>query len=182
MNTYAKMAIGAAAVAVVAIIGLNLLSTRFGSTAGGPTESAPASPTTVPSPGPALLARGTFSSHGVTAQLDATGAGAGVTGTMTVSDAGQNATIALECSRTTDGGLIEIGGLVTDSTFSDGFPAGRRVAIIFQRGSPVKAVWYVALVAEAPVDTCQALVDDVIDPKEVSPGLEPIEGIVEFAP
>jgi hypothetical protein len=99
---------------------------------------------------------------------------------MTVSDSGLRATVALECARTTEGGLILIGGLVTDSTFDDNFPQDRRVAIIFQRGDPVKAVWWVSLAADPPVATCQALVEDVIDLEEVSAGLEPIEGSVEL--
>jgi hypothetical protein len=172
MNTYAKFAIAGAAVLAVAVVGYNFLPGRGG--VGGPTVT--------PSPSPAPLAVGDFTSHGVAAQLDARGTGANVTGTMTVSDSGLRATIALECTRTTDGGLIVIAGLVTDSTFDDNFPEGRRVAIIFQRGSPVKAVWYIALVAEAPVDSCQTLVEDVIDPEEATAGLEPIEGTVELRP
>jgi hypothetical protein len=187
MNTYVKFAIAAAAVLVVAVVGYNFLPGRGG--VGGPAAT--------PSPSPAPLAVGNFVSHGLSAQLDARGAGANVTGTMTVSelrpfnpgsssmnspDSGLRAAVALECTLTTDGGLIVIGGLVTDSTFDDNFPEGRRVAIIFQRGPPVKAVWYIALVAEPLVETCQALVEDVIVPEEVSPGLEPIEGTVELAP
>ena len=75
-----------------------------------------------------------------------------------------------------------IGGLVTDSTFDDYFPEDRRVAVIFQRGDPVKAVWWVPLVADPPVATCQALVEDVIDLEEVSAGLEAIGGSVELGP
>jgi hypothetical protein len=101
--------------------------------------------------------------------------------TLSESETGYRATVALECARTTDG-VVEIGGLVTDSTFDDGFPQGRRVAIIFQPGSPVKAVWYIALVAEAPVDSCQTLLEDMLDPEEFSPSLEPIQGTVEFGP
>ena len=172
MTTYVKFALVAAAVLVVAVVGYNFLPGRGG--VGAPTAS--------PSPSPAPLAVGNFTSHGVAAQLDARGAGADVTGTMTVSDSGARATVDLECTRTTEGGLIEIGGLVTDSTFDDNFPEGRRVAIIFQRGSPVKAVWYIALVAEAPVDSCQTLVEDVIDLEEATARLEPIEGTVELRP
>ena len=93
-----------------------------------------------------------------------------------------SATVALECSHTTDGGLIEVGGLVTESTFDDGFPQGRRVAVIFQPGSPVKAVWYLAFVSEPLVASCKEMVEKAIDPAEVSPDLEPIQGAVEFGP
>lgn len=142
--------------------------------------SATASASAAPTPNAATLAVGNFTSHGVAAQLDARGAGANVTGTMTVSDSGLRATVALECARTTEGGLILIGGLVTDSTFDENFPQDRRVAIIFQRGDPLKAVWWVSLAADPPVATCQALVEDVIDLEEVSAGLEPIGGSVEL--
>lgn len=172
MNTYAKLIAAAAAVLVVAFVGYRFLPGNGG--IGG-------QPTITPSPSPALLAVGTFTSHGVAAQLDARGAGDSVTGILTVSDSGLRATVDLECSRSTDG-LIIIGGLVSDSTFDDNFPEGHRVAVIFEPGSPVKAVWWVALIDEAPVATCQALVDDVIKPAEAAPGLEPIEGTVELGP
>lgn len=144
--------------------------------------SAAASPSAAPTPSAATLAVGNFTTHGVATQLDARGAGANVTGTMTVSDSGLRATVALECARTTEGGLILIGGLVTDSTFDDNFPKDRRVAVIFQRGDPVEAVWWVSLAADPPVATCQALVEDVIDLDEVSAGLEPIGGSLELGP
>lgn len=171
MNKLALTAAAAAAVLVVAVVGYNLLPGLGTGGAGGK-----------PSPSPAPLAVGNFTSHGVVAQLDARGAGASVTGTLTVSDAGMQATVRLECSRMFEGGLLAIGGLVTDSTFDDGFPEGHRVAVIFQRGSPVKAVWYIALVTEPIVDSCRELVEDVIDPEEAGPGLEPIDGTVELAP
>ena len=172
MNPYAKLIAAAAAVLLVAVVGYRFLPGNGG---------VGSRPTIAPSPSPPLLAVGNFTSHGVTAQLDARGAGDSVTGILTVSEPGRQATVDLECSRKT-GGLIIIGGLVGDSTFDDGFPAGRRVAVIFKPGSPVKAVWWIALVAEAPVDTCQALVDDMFKPEEAVPGLEPIEGTVELAP
>ena len=170
MNKLALAAAAAAAALAIAVVGYNLLPSPG---IGGPNAT--------PSPSPSLLARGNFTSHGVTAQLDARGAGDSVTGMLTVSDSGFRATVDLECSRTKDG-LIIIGGLVSDSTFDDNFPEGRRVAVIFQPGSPVKAVWYVAHIDEAPVNTCHALAEDTIKPEEAAPGLEPIQGTVELAP
>jgi hypothetical protein len=175
MNTFAKLIVAAAAVLVVAVVGYQFLPSNGG--VGG-------QPTIEPTPSPTVLARGEFTSHGVVAQIDATGSGDDVAGTMTVSDSGQDATVDLECTRTTDDGLIEIGGLVTESTFDDYFPQGRRVAVIFQPGSPVKAIWRIALVAE-PVDpSCQALFETMDEPgaDDPRPGLEPIEGTVEFGP
>lgn len=132
-------------------------------------------------PSPALLAFGTFTAHGVAAQLDASGAGASVTGTMSVSDEGGRATVTLECSRSSDSGLVIIGGLVTESTYADYFPDGHRVAVIFKRGTPVQAVWWVAHPSDTPVATCQALVDGV-DVVEAAADMEPIEGTVQLAP
>jgi hypothetical protein len=173
MNRYAKLLAAAAAVLVVGVVGYQFL----------PRTGGPGAPTTGPSPTPSLLARGNFTSHGIAAQIDARGAGDGVTGTLTLSDAALRATVALECSRTTDGGLLQIGGLVTESTFDDNFPQGRRVAIIFKPGSPVKAVWWIALVAEPLVASCQTLLDDVMPRAPAADSaLEPIEGTVELAP
>ena len=173
MNSYAKLIVAAAAVLVVAVVGYQLMPRNGG---------VGSEPTVAPSPTASSLAQGDFTSHGVVAHIDARGSGANVSGTMTVNDAGKRATVDLECSKTTDSGLLEIGGLVTESTFDDGFPKDRRVAIIFQPGSPVKAVWYVAFVAEAPVASCQALVDDVLPGTEVAADLEPIDGTVELGP
>ena len=173
MNTYAKLIVAAAAVVLVAVVGYQFLPASGGVGGEPPIE---------PSPSASILARGDFTSHGVVAHIDATGTGANVDGTMTVSDSGQDATVDLECARTTDDGLIEIGGLVTESTFDDFFPQGRRVAIIFQPGSPVKAIWRVALVAEPADPSCQALFETMDKPGADDPrlGLEPIDGTVDL--
>ena len=140
MNSYAKLIAGAAAVLLVAVVGYQFLPRSGG--AGG-------EPTVAPSPSPPLLARGNFTAHGLTAELDATGSGADVAGTMVLSESqtDNRATVDLECARTTADDLIEIGGLITDSTYPanaqdwhGGFPEGQRVAIIFQPGSPVNAI------------------------------------------
>ena len=124
MNTYAKLIAAAAAVLLVAVVGYQFLPANGG--VGG-------EPTIAPSPSPSLLARGNFTAHGITAELDATGSGADVAGTMALSKSGTSnrATVDLECARTTADGLIEIGGLITDSTFDadnqdwhGGFPRG----------------------------------------------------------
>ena len=169
MNTYAKLIAGAAAVLVVAVIGYQFL----------PGRSGPGGPTAQPSPSPVPLAVGTFTSHGVTTGLDASGAGANVTGTMTVSDEGGRATVALECSRTTADGLTIIAGVVTDSTYSEFFVEGTRVAIALLRGSPVKAFFHFP--EGPPPSTCPAFVDIVPD-SLTNEVLEPINGSVELAP
>ena len=169
MNTYAKLIATAAAVLVVAVVGYQFL----------PGRSGPGGQTTTPSPTPAPLAVGDFISHGVTTRLDARGAGTNVTGTMTVSDEGGRATVALECSRTAATGLTIIAGLVTDSTYSDFFVEGIYVAIALQRGSPVKAFFHFP--EGSPPSTCPAFLDIVPD-SLTNDVLEPINGSVEIAP
>jgi hypothetical protein len=145
--------------------------------AGPGASSAPSAPAATLPP----LAMGSFTSHGVAATIDARGAGADVTGTMTMSDSGDNATVDLECSHSTEGGLLMIGGLVTESTFTEYFPQGHRVAIVFERGTPANAVWYVVLEGDAPLASCQAVVDALLaEGAELNKGLEPIVGTVEL--
>ena len=168
MNTYAKFALAAAAVLVVAVVGYNLLPGRGG--VGGPTAT--------PSPSPAPLARGSFTvPDNAATELDATGDGSTVRGTMTVSDEGGRTTVDLECTRTTDGGLIVIAGTVSDSTL-DPFPEGSRAAIILQRGSPVRAGF---MFGDASSASCLTFLEGDID-GEATAGLEPIEGTIELRP
>ena len=178
MNTYAKFALAAAAVLVVAVVGYNFLPGRGG--VGGPTATA--------SPSPAPLAAGSFSSHGGNIELDATGDGADVTGTMTYTDTGGADlgvfTADLACTRTTDSGLIVIGGPVTVSTNAEIAPEGSNVAIVLQRGSPVKAVFWLEY-PDPHEASCPAFLESI--PEEGDPGyepggLEPIEGTVELRP
>lgn len=148
--------------------------------AAGPSTPPSAVPATA-EPTAAPLALGEFTSHGVAATIDARGAGGNVTGTMTMSDSGSNATVDLECGHTTESGLLIIGGLVTDSTFTEFFPQGHRVGIAFEPGSPVNAVWYVVLPGDAPLANCQAVVDALVaEGAELNDALEPITGTVEL--
>jgi hypothetical protein len=150
--------------------------------AGCATSAATPQPAT-PAPTTAPLAVGSFMSHGISATIDARGAGADVTGALTMSGDGSNAAVDLECSHTTETGLLIIGGLVTESTFADTFPQGHRVAIAFQPGAPVEAVWYIVLPGDAPLESCQAVVDALVaEGDELNEALEPIEGTVELAP
>jgi hypothetical protein len=57
MNVYAKLGIGMAALAVVAVVGLNLLSSGNGQSVGGAVASPPATPSSAPSPSPSPTAR-----------------------------------------------------------------------------------------------------------------------------
>ena len=147
----------------------------------GCTQAASKPPSQAPAPTAAPLAVGQFTSHGVAATLDARGSGTNVSGTMTMADSGQNATVDLECSHRTESGILMIGGLVTASTFTEWFPKGHRVAIVFQPGSPVKAIWYVVLPGDAPLASCQAVVDALLAEGDLNEGLEPIQGTVELS-
>lgn len=177
MNTYAKLIAAAAAVVLVAVVGYQFLPGTGGT--GG-------QPSIAPSPSPTLLARGTFTAlagGGYTVDLDATGDGSDVTGSMIVSDAAKGGyTVDLECTRTI-AGLLWIGGDVTESTNSDA-PAGTRAAIVLKRESPMKAIF--AWQTNDPRSaSCQAFFDDTIASigGEISEAEMPlIEGTVEFGP
>src|SRR6185503_2968270 len=145
----------------------------------------------VASSSPSLLARGTFTAQGIAADLDATGSGADVAGTMALSQSGtsNSATVDLECARTTAEGMIEIGGLITESAWdpnaqdwNEGFPTGQRVAVIFEPGSPVKAIWDVTA-PDQGVTSCEGMWENLDSEGPIlpgSPGLDPIQGTVEF--
>ena len=179
MNLYAKLLAGAAAALVVAVVGYQFLPGR-----------APGSGATVaPSPtSAALLARGTFRLLGAEVELNATGGGDRVTGTMNVSHEDGDFSVDLKCTRTTADGVILIAGDITDSA-SPHARKGAREVIVLKRGSPV----YGSFDSEGraggdvtPAASCPALLQQVIDTGTqtvIGPnGLEPIEGTVELGP
>ena len=93
---------------------------------------------------------------------------------------------SISCARrTTDGGLILIGGPVSESTkvYVEDAPVGSNIAIVLQRGSPVKA--YIEVEGPGPHEaSCPAFLEtipDLGDP-EHDAALEPIEGTVELRP
>lgn len=179
MNTYAKLIVAAAAVLVVAIGVYQFLPGRSGF---GGTNATP-SPTSPP-----LIARGTFKLLESNVELNATGGGDSVTGTMTASSELGDFSVDLKCSQTTEDGVILIAGDITDST-SPYARKGAREVIILKRGSPV----YAGFDSEGraggdvtPAASCPALLEQVIDTGSqtvIGPdGLLPIEGTVEFGP
>jgi hypothetical protein len=93
--------------------------------------------------------------------------------------------VDLACTRTTDSGLIVIGGPITDSTHVDDFgPEGSNVAIVLQRGSPVKAVFWLEH-PDPHEASCPAFLESIPDegdPGFQASGLEPIEGTIELGP
>jgi hypothetical protein len=181
MNIYAKAAIAAAAVLVVAVVGYQLLPPIVGPGGGQ-------SPTPTPQSTAVPLADGSFVSHGAQIELHAAGEGSNVTGSMTAVDVPGDSqgriTVELACTRTTGSGLILIGGTVTDSVnYADWAPKGGRVAIILQRGSPVNAIIHSESgTAHATCTAFLGSIPDVGDPGFESNALEPIEGTVTLRP
>jgi hypothetical protein len=171
MNTYVRVAVAAAAVLVVAVVGYQLLPRN-----GGPGGQ----PTVAPSPSPSLLAKGTFVVAGsLNTTLDATGSKSNVSGTVTARDGAQSFTVDLQCERTFDG-VLWIGGDVTESSYAD-TPKGTRTAILLKPGSPVQGI--VAFQgADPPSASCQAFFDDMVALGIEPSGLPAIEGTVELAP
>ena len=193
MNIYAKVGAAAAAVLVVVVVGYELF----------PGRSGPGGSPATPSPSPSLIARGTFITPFGTVDLDATRAGSTVTGHMTLSpnppddessvrpaqgEEEWGFTVDLQCTRTSEDGVITIGGLITDSTASTA-PVGTWAAISLKRGSPVQAmVSYMRgghPIAYAP--SCLASLDAEFGPAPTTfgrgnPWLQPIEGSVELGP
>jgi hypothetical protein len=177
MNSYAKLIVAVAAVLIVAVVGYQFLP-RSGGVGGEPTIG--------PSPSPSVLARGTFTAKGVPVELDATGDGDSVTGTMTVGDTGDIIfAVDLECALTAEDGRILIAGDTTESN-GDWVAKGEITAIVLKPGSPVHAVF--GFQNDAPsADTCMAYLDAIVDnhfTTAIGDGaLEPIrDGPVELRP
>jgi hypothetical protein len=179
VNRLVLAATATAATLVVVVVGYNMLP---GSGIGGPNAT--------PSPSPAPLAAGSFISHGGQIELEATGEGSNVTGSMTYTDVGGEElggfTVDLACTQTTDGGLILIGGPIIESRngYVESAPEGSNVAILLQRGSPVRAVFWLEH-PDPHEPSCLTFLEsipDVGDPDFESTALEPIEGTIELQP
>lgn len=174
MSKFLAIGLGGAAVVVALFVGAQLLGRAAPGDVGGP----PASP--IP------LAVGIFSSHGGDIELDASGDGSNVTGTMRYTDVGGadlgGFVVDLACSRTGEGGLILIGGPIIESTkgYVESAPKDTNVALILQRGSPVKAEFFIEHPDPHEPD-CMAFLDS-IDDQRPSGVLQPIDGTIELRP
>jgi len=190
MNRFVMAAGAVAAIALVAVIGIGLVSGGGGLFGAGPTPSptpsptASPSPSTTPSPSPSLIARGTFSLLEGEVELNATGSGDNVSGTMIMSHETGDFNVDLKCTRTTEDGVILIAGDIThtESRFA---PLGNRELIILKPGSPVLG----GLDAEereggslARAASCEALLEYVDNNDLFIDGLEPIEETIELGP
>lgn len=166
MKIYAKLIVAAAAVLVVAFVGYQLLP-------------AVASSSQTP------LASGTFKAKGAPVELEATGDGDSVTGSMTVAaDTGETLfAVDLECARTAEDGRILIAGDTKES--AAWATKGTYTAIVLKPGSPVHAGF--GFQEDAPAaTTCGQYLEAIIDrhfATAIGDGaLEPIEGSVELRP
>jgi hypothetical protein len=183
--TAAILTVVAAAIVVLMLLPRGSTGPSGGSPAPEPTPIVTPSPvpTPIPTPTTQTLVSGDFQAffgtvriavNGVAAEVS--GSGANVSGSMDASSsAGEGFLADLQCARSEAGGILLIGGTVTESTHPD-VVAGTRVAIVFQAGDPVAAgLWFEG---DTLARTCSAFLRRAPD---LSGFLQPIEGTVELA-
>ena len=96
---------------------------------------------------------------------------------MDVSEGNGEFSVDLQCTRTTDSGVVLIGGDATSSTH-DAVPEDTRVALAAQPGTPATVgFWF----EEAPpAASCSEFLEGV--PDDVAEFLQPITGDLALAP
>lgn len=164
---------GVAAVAIIAAgaVGVSYLLGNVGS------------PAPTPTPSPAVtLASGSFTAPlteagMTTVDIEATGGGANVSGSMNVSDDDGRFSVDLQCSRWTDFYILLIGGEVTDSTHYAAVE-GSRVVIAFHPRSVITALLWFDY--SPPAATCGAFLQSVSIPIEVANDMETVAGTMRF--
>jgi hypothetical protein len=190
-NNIVRVGLAAAAVVVIAIIAINLLP-GSPAPAGEPTDTPTASPTSVAG----TLASGSFTASlgefGEAFDIDATGTGDDVSGTLDVSfrsGADGAYSVDLQCARTTDDGFLLIGGQVTESTYEEFIAEGAYVVIALAPGTPVRMLWAVDVLATdevpAPAESCSAYIETLLgDPESIFVAVDvdgrPIEGDLQL--
>lgn len=181
-----KLGAAAAAIIAVAILGVRFLPGMVG---------APPDPTSTPTP--VTLASGSFTvplgEFGQAIDIDAIRTGDEVSGRMDISDpaGGEGAySVDVQCARTTDDGILMIGGEVTESTYEEFIETGAYVAIALAPGTPVRMLWGVDVLATddvpAPAESCSAYLESWLADPEFAQTLRthgrPIEGELELGP
>jgi hypothetical protein len=180
---------GAAAVAIIAaaVLGVRFLSAPVGE---------PSEPSASPTPVARTLAAGTFTAplgeFGEAFDIEATRTGDDVSGTMEISNpvGGDGAySVDVQCARTTDDGVVMIGGEVTESTYEEFIADGAYVVIALSPGTPVRMLWAADVLATdevpAPADSCAAYIETLLgDPESIFDAVDvngrPIEGDLEL--
>jgi hypothetical protein len=188
-------AVAAAAVLVVAIVGVPFLAGGSWLSGIGATD---------PAQSPALLARGTIVDRDWgPVDLAATGSGTNVTGRMTIGRVEESEigylVVDLRCARATEDGLITIGGPIQDGAGIrfKGFPKGSLAGILLKPGAPPKmtrlvpnrsvlAKIWVGAIADAPATQttdCLAYLDAMLAwDRATHPDLGWAGGSVEVGP
>lgn len=182
MNRFVTTRLGAAAAIAVLLAGC----APSASSSSEPVASvAPSEAASSAEPNSGDLASGTFTANlgswGQSFDIEATGSGDEVSGTMEVSSAEGTWSADLQCSRTADDGLLVIAGQVTDSTH-EVFADGAYVGILLAPGTPVRTILWLDDEA-APADSCTAFLDTMFSSPDFgtdSEGLFPIEGDLEL--
>ena len=177
MNPYAKIAVAAAAVLIVAVVGYNLLpgsSTGVGGPAPSPSAVPTATPTGTPSPTGAFggIVRYKLNGAPVTTEINAVANGASAFGTAVTAFRSGTHTVRLACAAQ-DGDFWVLGGTTERSTV-EGEPVGTWSAVIVREGSPQQiAIW---LSADAPAGSdCDGFLASH-DFADLDPGeLQPVE-------
>ena len=129
---------------------------------------------------PVTLASGSFiapAAGDAAIDIEATGSGDDVSGTMEGNQGGLDFTVDLQCTRTTDAGLVYIGGTVTESAHGDVIE-GTYLAIMFQLSTPVEAVLQFDDVPSTS-DSCPAFLETIPDDHD-DDVFAPIDGELEL--
>jgi len=167
-----RFGVAAAAVIAVGVVGMSNLLSNFGS------------PTPTPMATPAVtLASGSFTapltaSGTTTIDIEATGGGPNVSGSMNVSDDDGRFSVDLQCTRWAEESYsLLIGGEVTDSTH-DGAAEGSRVVIAFHPRTVITTLlWFEE---SPPAPTCRAFIESITIPIEVANDMETVVGVMRF--
>ena len=173
MNRF--LAIGAAAVAVLAVvvIGSQVFRSPTNTGGGGATPTPQPTATSSLTSAAGTLASGSFTvplnEFGEAVDIEAVRTGDDVSGTIEISNpaGGEGAySVDVQCARTTDDGFLVIGGEVTESTYGEFIEDGAYVVIALAPGTPVRMLWAVdVLVTDevpAPAESCSAFVESML--------------------
>jgi hypothetical protein len=138
MNKFAPIGLGIAAVAVVLVVGTQLLGPAApGGVGGGPSPEPTASPSPTPFGGSVDYQ---LDGAPATTEVNVVADGASVSGTAVTTFAGDTHTVRLECA-TRDGDFWAVGG-TTEETTVQGERAGAWSAVIVKDGSPQRiGIW-----------------------------------------
>ena len=194
MNKIVTIGLAAAvAVLVAVVIGSQLLGSP--TNVGGGGDATPTPQPTSPTPVAVTLASGSFSAplgeFGEAFNIEAVRTGDDVSGTMEISNSagGEGAySVDVQCARTTDDGVLLIGGEVTESTYEEFIEDGAYVVLMLAPGTPVRMLWAAdVLVTDevpAPAESCSAFVESLLGDPEFLDAVDvhgvPIEGELEL--